>query len=177
VPEQLSSLTPTALSDVIRFERILSLACKFNADAFHGQTTKRIAELDGECHRHIGPATTLAVDLRHADDGASLLVTVFRDKGNPVTSDWLTLTPGWHHLGLTITRASQPDTFDGQIECWLDGAKQAPIPLINLYWRHYPTFVGWDLSVVDKLMTHVGPTIPLAFLGPVIRRRHVRRRR
>lgn len=172
-----SALVPISLDDTIRFEQTLALAFRFSTDSLPPNSTHILTELDGECHRHIGPAKTLQVECLRTPYETSMAATVFLDSAKPRQTRWYAIPRGHHHLVIALTRATGPTADDGFLHVYLDGQSWRPLTQLPLYWRHHPTFCTIDTSVIEAQSFLAKAVPPPSYLSPVIKRRQVRRRR
>jgi len=171
-----AALQHIPLAETVRFERPLVVACRFDADALKVGTTS-ILELDGECHKHFGPSKTLHVECLRTSTEMSVSATVYLDSSKPRQTTWHQLTPGRHHLVLSFTRAQGPKSVDAQLLVYLDGQLWPALSNLPIYWRHHPSQITVDTTIVGKTSVIAGTTLPVTYMGPVVRRRHIRRKR
>jgi len=177
VVQTMGGISQVSIPDDVRFERTLILALRFSTDALAPALSRRLAAVDGESHRHLPPALTWTVDVRRGPLGPEGQAAVYPDFTNPRTTPWTPIAHGFHHLIVSCTRASGPKGFDGIFEIHLDGQPWALMTDLNLYWRHYPTTAVIDQDLAPLNQVFIGASIPQAYLGPVVHRRKIRRRR
>jgi len=153
-----------------KFSHTFQFACRISVEFILPGATPLVFAVNGESHRHEGPALTYKLQIKEiAPSYPALQLLTFTDARQPHVSGWMSVTPGPHHLVVVGQRATGPKSSDGVAQVWVDGQSQLFVKGLPLYWRHYPETIEINPEIVDK--DKVTQLHLEAYMGPVVLRR------